>query len=269
MTFSIITPSLNCGAYILRNIDSVREQLIPAGQLEHWIIDGASTDSTVEILKSQKDIKFVSEPDNGLSDAVNKGIGLSTGEWIIWLNADDALAPKAIEVFLRELNASPEMSIFCGAQKVFGYDGRLEAVTPGWDYDLRDLLGKRTAIIQASTFVHRRVYDKVGLLDATFRYAMDYEWAVRAMQDFACRPIDSVLTYYYRRRGSIMDRGIAGQHREFLRVRRMYHKSPWDLAELRLRFYLATDCLRRNRTLRAWVRRVKTWLGYPPLHPAP
>ena len=268
MKFSIVTPSLNCAAYIARNIRSVREQNCAPGELEHWIIDGGSTDGTIEILKREPDIKWISEKDDGLPDAVNKGIKRSNGEWIIWLNADDALAPGALRIFLDEERYHPECAIFCGAQKVFDYEERLEAVTPGWDYDLRDLIGKRTAIIQASTFVHRRVYDQVGLLDTTFRYAMDYEWVVRAMQSFACRPIDAVLTYYYRRRGSIMDKGIAGQHREFLRVRRMYHKSPWNLAELRLRFYLATDFLRRNHKLRACIRRIKTWLGYPPSHPA-
>src|SRR2546421_11161603 len=97
MLTSIVTPSLNCGQYILRNITSVREQKFNPNELEHWIIDGGSRDQTVEILRNQKDVKWVSEPDNGLSDAVNKGIRLSQGDWIIWLNADDELAPGAIE----------------------------------------------------------------------------------------------------------------------------------------------------------------------------
>lgn len=253
----------------MRNINSVRAQGIPPSDLEHWIIDGGSTDQTIEILKREHDIKWISEPDNGLSDAVNKGIRRAKGEWIIWLNSDDELAPRSLEGFLRESRAHPDTRVFCGAQKVFGYTGELESVVLAWDYNLNDLLGRRTAINQASTFVHRQVYETVGLLDTDERFAMDYEWMVRAMHRFKCRPIDVVLTHYHRRPGSIMDAGIAGQHRAFLKLRREYGRSRWDLAELRWRFYVATEFLRRIAWLRRAVRALKRVFGRAPSHPVP
>ena len=100
MRFSVITPSFNCGNCIADNFRSVRDQGFPPDQLEQWVIDGGSTDGTVELLTQQPDIKWISETDRGLSDAVNKGIQRATGDWIIWLNADDLLAKDACKIFL-------------------------------------------------------------------------------------------------------------------------------------------------------------------------
>ena len=265
--FTVVTPTLNCGSLIHRNLESVRAQHLPQGQLEHWVIDGGSSDRTVELLKGRPSVCFVSEKDRGLSDAVNKGLRRASGEWILWLNADDELAPGALGEIQRAMAMFPKARIFCGSQRVFGYDGSLESVTPPNRYDYGDLLDRNTAISQASTFVHHEVYDKVGMIDDSFRYAMDYEWTVRASRAFETIPVDAVLSHYYRRPGSIMDKGIAGQHREFLRVRRMHGRSVLAPIELRLRMYLLMEPLRKVVWLRRVIRRVKECFGHRPLHP--
>jgi len=264
--FTVVTPTLNCGDCLARNLASVRSQGLAPWEIEQWVIDGESTDGTVEWLKRQPEIHFISEKDRGLSEAVNKGIQRANGQWIIWLNADDELAPGALIAFKDALKKFPANSIFCGAQKVFGYDGGLEAITEGWDYNLHDLLGMRTSIVQASTFVHRSVYVKIGLLDVNCCDAMDYEWMVRAAHHYSCQPLDVVLTHYHRRRGSIMDAQTAGFYRTFLRVRRHYKQSRLALAEWRIRFYLMTEPLRRIGWLRQVVRETKRILGRAPLH---
>jgi glycosyltransferase involved in cell wall biosynthesis len=267
--FSIITPTLNCGRFLPRNLASIRSQGLPAEEIEHWVIDGGSKDGTVEFLREQSDVRFISEEDQGLSDAVNKGIQRATGQWIIWLNADDELAPNALKTFKDALTHHPEARLFCGGQKIFGYDGQLERTDPGWDYNVEELLGTRTSIIQASTFAHRSVYEKVGLLKVDFRRAMDYEWTVRAAREFRCQPLPDILTHYHRRPGSIMDANMAGFFREFLRVRRTYHLSRLGPGELRIRFYLATEPLRQIQWLRRCVRSVKRIHGCEPAHPVP
>ena len=110
MKFSVITPSYNCKEFILENIQSVRAQGLGPEELEHWIIDGGSTDGTVELLKSETGIHWISELDKGLADAVNKGILRSKGEWIIWLNADDLLASDACAVFCSRLLSIPKFA---------------------------------------------------------------------------------------------------------------------------------------------------------------
>ncbi|MFN7138626.1 MAG: glycosyltransferase family 2 protein [Limisphaerales bacterium] len=267
MKFSVVTPSFNCREFILANIESVQRQGFPQNQLEHLIIDGGSTDGTVELLNQTNGIKWISEPDKGLSDAVNKGILRSNGEWIIWLNADDMLTANACSTFLKYTAQYPDVRIFAGGQTILRYDGTVEQTVEGWDYNLDDLLGHRTGINQAATFIHRSVYDKVGYLDINNRYAMDYEWMVRAMHHYKCVPIPHVLTYYRRRRGSITDANQVKQFQEFIRIRRLYGRSRFSRGELRNRFYIYTDRLRQIRWIRREVRRIKRLFGQEPPHP--
>ena len=264
---SLVTPALNCASCIERNLASVRAQGLAEADWEQWVIDGGSQDGTVALLERTPHLRYVSEKDRGLSDAVNKGLQRAEGEWLIWLNADDALAPGALRRFLDEQPKYPDVSMFCGQERIFRYDGSLETVEAARSYRFEELIGPQTAVNQASTVVHRRVYDRVGWMDEAFRYAMDYEWTVRASREYRCQTLDFVIAHYHRRPGSIMDKGIAAQHREFLKVRRRYGCSKWDRHELRLRWYLWSEPLRRMRWLRTMVRRAKAWAGHEPLHP--
>src|SRR6266446_6387731 len=127
--FTVVTPALNCGDWLPRNLASVQSQGLPQWEIEQWVIDGGSTDGTVELLKRQAGIHYISEKDRGLSDAVNKGIGRASGEWIIWLNADDELAPGALESFKQAIKQHPGVYLFCGRQEVLGYDGTTETIS--------------------------------------------------------------------------------------------------------------------------------------------
>jgi glycosyltransferase involved in cell wall biosynthesis len=267
MIFSVITPSINCKDFIRDNIESVRRQQLPCEHLEHWVIDGGSSDGTVDILKQSDGIKWLSEPDAGLSDAVNKGIERAKGEWIIWLNSDDLLAEDACKIFLQHKQRHPDIRIFAGDLIYLRQDGTEEQRVRGWDYNLKELLGNRTGMNQPSTFVHREVYERIGLLEVSNRYAMDYEWLVRAMHHYKCVPIPHVLSYSRRRPGSITDIHMAEQFKEFLRQRRKYGKPHLSWAEFRLRFYLYSDSLRKIRWLRRGIRHIKALFGKEPLHP--
>jgi glycosyltransferase involved in cell wall biosynthesis len=264
MNFSVVTPSFNCGSFILKNIESVRAQSLASDKLEHWIIDGGSTDGTVELLKQQKGVRWISEPDRGLSDAVNKGIQRAQGDWIIWLNADDFLAEDACKIFMEYAARYPDIRIFSGNLIYLRYDGTIEQEVEGWNYNLSDLLGLRPGINQPSTFVHREAYMKIGLLDISIRYAMDYEWIVRAVHHYKCMAIPHVLAYYRRRRGSLMDANMPAHFKEFLRQRRKYGKPYFSRSELWMRFYIYTDWLRRIRWARKSVRSVKRLFGKGP-----
>jgi len=267
MLFSVVTPSFNCKDFILANVESVRRQGLPLEQLEHWIIDGGSTDGTVDLLKQIDGIKWVSEPDRGLSDAVNKGIQRSKGDWIIWLGADDLLAENACKTFLEYVARYPEIRIFAGDLIFLRADGSKEQRVEGWDYHLKDLLGSRTGINQPSTWVHREVYDKVGLLDVSNRYSMDYEWMVRAMHRYQCIHIPHVLSYSRRRPGSISDAHMVRQVKDFLAIRRRYKQPYLSPAELRIRLYIYSDFLRKIPWVRRGIRILKRLAGKEPLHP--
>jgi glycosyltransferase involved in cell wall biosynthesis len=267
MLFSVVTPSLNCGKYIQNNFASVRKQGFGPDDLEHWVIDGGSRDDTLAILKAEPNVKWISEPDKGLSDAVNKGIHRAKGEWIIWLNADDFLADGALKTFLEYTRRYPDIRVFEGGETYLRYDGTVEQTVAGSDHPLEKILGTETSMNQASTFVHREVYQKAGLLDVSVRYAMDYEWLARAMHHYECVPIKEVLTFYRRRQGSIMDAHVVDHFQTFLAVRRRFNQPRLSRAEFRIRFYIYTEPLRRVRWLRRLVRRIKGMFGSVPLHP--
>jgi glycosyltransferase involved in cell wall biosynthesis len=93
-TVTVVTPSFNAAATIEETLRSVREQQYP--HVEHVVVDGGSTDGTVEILERAQGVRYVSEPDRGLSHAMNKGVAMATGEIVGWLNADDVYLPGAL-----------------------------------------------------------------------------------------------------------------------------------------------------------------------------
>lgn len=266
-SFSVITPSLNCGSYLPENIESVNRQGLGPDRIEHWVIDGGSSDGTLALLKSRDDVLWISEPDLGLSDAVNKGIIRARNEWILWLNADDHLADGALTRFMEHVRRHADVRMFCGDLVVLAYDGTQEQVVRGWNCNHEDLLARRPDINQPSIFVHRSVYQDVGLLDTNNKYAMDYEWMVRATRRFECLYIPETLAVYRRRKGSIMDAHAADQFRVFRSVRRAHHRSRFEYLEFLTLYYLWTEPLRRMRWLRGAVRRVKRLFGWEPAHP--
>lgn len=254
--FTIITPSLNCAAYLAKNMESVRRQRGVA-RIEHWVIDGGSTDETLALLEEYSDVKWVSEPDRGLSHAVNKGLDRAKGRWIIWLNADDHLAEGAISKVLTYLEENPETQLLCGDLLVLDYEGTPLKTVKGWSYTQNELLGRRSGINQPSTWVRRDLIERVGGLDEDNYYTMDYEWMVRITSRSLCAYLPETLAVYRCRRGSITDVGLANQFRDFRRIRKLHGRPLLEPLGLMIVYYLATEPLRRIRWLRSGVRFIK------------
>lgn len=171
---SIVTPTFNMAGRLRRCIDSIRAQTYP--YIEHLIIDAASEDGTVELLKATDGIRWLSEPDRGQSDAINKGFALATGDVLGWLNADDELLPDAVQRVVDSLRAS-------GAGLAYGdielRDGDVTArVEPSPTFGL-DVLWKGNRISQPGTFWTRQAQHVVGPLDESFHLTMDYELWLR------------------------------------------------------------------------------------------
>ena len=104
MDLTIITPSLDYGRYLGECLGSVASQ--EGRALEHLVIDGGSRDGSAEVAAGFPHAKWLQEPDQGMSDAINKGFGLARGEWVMWLNADDKLKPGALAAVLPFLKSS-------------------------------------------------------------------------------------------------------------------------------------------------------------------
>ena len=103
-TITVVTPSFNAAATIDETLRSVREQDYP--HVEHVVVDGGSTDGTVDILDRAEGVCYVSEPDRGLSHAMNKGVAMASGSIVGWLNADDVYLPGALRARGRGLRGA-------------------------------------------------------------------------------------------------------------------------------------------------------------------
>jgi len=175
--FSIITPSFNQGQFIQRTIDSVLSQRFPG--LEYLVIDGGSTDNTVQILESFGDvIGWVSERDRGQAHAVNKGLVAARGDVIGWLNSDDVYYPGSLQAVHDFLEANPDVNILYGmADHIDEHDNIIESYyNEEWDYER---LKNVCYICQPAVFFRRSIVDTFGLLDEGLRYCMDYEYWLR------------------------------------------------------------------------------------------
>jgi glycosyltransferase involved in cell wall biosynthesis len=175
---SIITPVRNGEKILEQAIQSVINQTYH--NIEYIIIDGASTDHTIDIIRKYEDriAYWMSEPDDGISDAFNKGIAASNGEIIGLLNADDWLSVDQLELGVAALNKSPADFIF-GDLLFYDASGTFKyRVNGDTDYSVT-INSVMPALCHPTVLVKRKAYDKIGLFDTNYRIAMDYEWFLR------------------------------------------------------------------------------------------
>lgn len=175
---SIVTPSHNQGQFLEDAIQAVLKQDHP--RFEHIIIDKCSTDKTVEILKKYRHLKWISEPDKGQSDAINKGFRMATGDIIGWLNADDRYLPNCFHTIVSFLDSHPDVDIVYGDYRWIDHENSLIQLRRELDFDMFMLKYLHILYIPtASTFFRRKLIDEKNFLNITYHYAMDYEFFLR------------------------------------------------------------------------------------------
>jgi len=176
---SVITVSYNTGKFIEENILSVESQ--DYSHIEHIVVDGGSTDSTLKILHKHKSVKWASEPDNGVTDAFNKGIGRSSGDIMAFLNSDDAYyCHDAISKAVRFMNSYPSVGVIFGDCVFINSDGKVMGYfrKQGQRFNFHSLLCSEFVIPMASAFIRRSAID--GKLNTSLDYAPDWELWIRA-----------------------------------------------------------------------------------------
>lgn len=197
---SIITPSLNQGSFLEQSIQSVLNQQYP--NLELIIIDGRSDDNSVEVIKKyEKHIAYwVSEPDRGQSDAINKGLRRASGDIVNWLNADDYHEPDTLQKVSSQFG-DDQVNVVGGRGKVVSVQGEHIKFSRGTDV-YPDNLAKTIGwarIDQPETFFRRKVLEKTGFLNADLHYVMDKAWWINYLFSYGLggvRMFDEVLVNF-------------------------------------------------------------------------
>ena len=191
---SIVTPSYNQGRYIEETIKSVLTQDYP--DIEYIVVDGASTDNTVEILKGYGDrIRWISEKDNGQTEAIKKGFEISTGEFIAWLNSDDVYLPGAVSRVADFFMNHPEADMVYGKSYYIDEDGARVGEYPTGPVEPKRL-PEFNFICQPSAFFTRAAYISVGALDEELHYSMDYDLWLRLSKKYKLEYIEDYLSLY-------------------------------------------------------------------------
>jgi len=202
---SVITPTLNRADMIADAIESVLAQNYP--NFEHLIIDGGSTDGTLDVLSKYPHLKVISEPDNGMYDAINKGIRAAQGNILSILNSDDCYPPDTFTSVEQCIHDSPNSDVVIGGALIFEEDphvGRkiLNRFAP---YEAKDLF---TRLIQGSAifnawFLKRNLIDRVGFFRTEYRIAADSEMILRiGISGFTPMLLHQVVYHYRHHSGS-------------------------------------------------------------------
>jgi glycosyltransferase involved in cell wall biosynthesis len=175
---TVVTPSLNQGGFLEETIRSVLLQGYP--NLEYMIMDGGSTDTTLDVIRRYEPWieHWVSEKDQGQSQAINKGFQKATGEFVMWLNADDLLFRDALNKVGHALRLLPDAGMIYGTGVKIDAEGNVLKRIPFRPYD-EMLLRTLFFILQPSSLVRRSCLIEVGFLDESFHYAMDWDLALK------------------------------------------------------------------------------------------
>jgi len=183
---TVVTPSFNQAEFLERTILSVLNQGYP--NLEYFIVDGGSTDGSIEIIRKYADQLdwWVSEPDNGQSHAINKGLKRATGEWVAWQNSDDVYLPGTFAQLANAANRWAQAKLIVGDMLLIDAQDRpirdLRYVRPTY----ASVLAEGMVLANQSAFWRKSLHERIGWLDETLHYSFDYEWFLRVLKDMNC-----------------------------------------------------------------------------------
>ena len=210
---AIVTPTYNMAPFLRDAIDSVLAQDHP--HIDYVVVDGGSTDGTVELLRSYGDrLRWVSEPDRGQAHAVNKGLAATEGEVFAFLNADDTYLPGAVGEAVAALARRPEAAGVYGRAWYVDRDGRRLGEFPTEEFS-HARLAETCFICQPATFVRRSAVEALGGFDEDLFYALDYDlWIRMSHAGLELAVVDAAWAAARMHAGSKTLRARARVHRE-------------------------------------------------------
>ncbi len=223
---TVVTPCLNAAGTIAEALESVRSQGYP--RVEHLVIDGGSTDETLEILRKAEGVRVISEPDGGRVEAVNKGVAMASGEVVGWLNADDRYEPGALHAVGEVFAGRPDTPWVTGYCRIIDGAGReiRRGVTAYKNAFLRRfsyrLYLTQNFVSDPATFVRRDVLLDAGPLDDRYAISHDYDLWLRVARRGDPIVLRRYLSSFRMVEGTLSMEGFERQFAEHAEVARRH-----------------------------------------------
>jgi glycosyltransferase involved in cell wall biosynthesis len=223
---SIVTPCWNAAEFLEETIRSVLAQDYP--RLEYLVMDGGSTDGTLEILERCQTLylgrlQFFSAPDDGAADAINRGFRRARGEILAWLGADDLYLPGAVSSAAAALAAAPAVAAVYGEGNWIGADGQTIGRYPTVTPYTADAFRRECPICQPACFMRREAVEAVGGLDASLHWAFDYDLWIRLSERYPFRAIPQYLAQSRMHPGNKSLGGKQGMFEESIQLMRRHY----------------------------------------------
>jgi|GEM_PF-541409 len=221
---TIITPSYNQAEYIEKTIQSIINQDYP--NLEYIIIDGGSTDGTIEIIKKYEKYLscWISEKDNGQSDAINKGLKRSTGVIFNWINSDDYMEPDSLYKIAEAYNQNPDAAAWIGGCNIIKENGELlRTVYPnGLSYEHLGNNWNGRNFYQPACFLNAEYVKKVGGIRDSLHYCMDFELYLRLLKKYEFIAVEGIWANALRQAEAKTVKNLDDSYREVISVQNEY-----------------------------------------------
>ena len=223
---SIVTPSFNQAEFLEETIRSVLLQGYP--NLEYIIMDGGSTDGSVQIIQKYAPFLayWISQKDDGQSAAINAGFKRGQGQYLAWLNSDDVFLPDAIQHVVEKLHLNPSAGMAFGQAEVVNEQGQKIGVFEPVDYRFEDLLTMKIILPQQAAFFRKSVFESIGYLRTDLDYAMDVELFIRIGAAYPILPVRDTLAQF---RLSSSNKGVLAKGKwcpEFIKIIDDFFSTP-------------------------------------------
>ena len=211
LRFSIITPTFNRRDMLVEALDSVAKQGWP--EIEHIVVDGGSTDGTLDLIASRPELQLIGGPDQGVYDALNKGIAAATGDVVCLLNSDDAFEPGALAAAAAGFGEDQTCDSVCGSARLVAAGQVVEVYDREED---KRLTSARTALLGPSMvnarFFRQGALNSLGPFSLAYRIVSDRDFLMRAVtQGLRTKPIEPLVYTYRRHHASLSFSGEAVQ----------------------------------------------------------
>lgn len=238
---SIITPSYNSEKTIEECIVSVKN--INSSEIEHIIVDGASSDTTVEIIKKYLptyDLKYISEKDSGIADAMNKGFKMAQGDFVAWIDADNYYNSKAFSEIISKIKSN-DFDILCGQVDMVDDKKIIKSYKPPFPLNFERSLNHSTGAIpiQPGVFFRKSLFDKVNGFNTQYKIAGDYEFWVKVLKlNPSIQYLDLVFGYYRKEETGASQslKGIYNGFKEMYGIGKLYKQGLFGKISLILKY---------------------------------